>query len=167
MTAATIITTDNASRAPKSRPMKRRGEASPFLYETIIENSAASQKFLIFSTNESPIYRLTFWTYTDNSSEVYSVPVVRHIHSFPNEPYEVVKPIPVHFRRGQPSGIIATFEDANIAYVGETWIEAFNGLQAEILDTFEDYVENESILGPEPQRQLAVLREFLKYTKEC
>ena len=85
--------------------------------------------------------------------------VIREIQG---EPYRIKQPIPIAFRQCDPSGIEASFVAANIAWVGETWIEAFNGLQAEILNTFEDYEDNEHQLGPEPLRQLAELRGYIE-----
>ena len=89
-----------------------------------------------------------------------ALPETRPISDFADEPYEVIKAIPVRFRQRDP-GIEARFEEANIAWVDDSWIEAYNGLKAEILNTFEDYEEDESILGPEPKRQLAVLRRCI------
>lgn len=77
------------------------------------------------------------------------------------EPYMLRRSIPVHI---QPSGesFIATFFDANISTSGETQEEAFSNLKSLIVDTF-DYLESvpEEQLGPEPLRQIAVLREFI------
>jgi len=81
------------------------------------------------------------------------------------EPYKVVREIPVSFRRAELGEFIATFNEANISFVGESMAEALNGLKAEILDTFEEYEANESHLGPEPFRQLAVLRRYIKPEK--
>ena len=40
--------------------------------------------------------------------------------------------------------------------------EAVDNLKAVIVDTFEQFELHESVLGPGPARQLAVLREFIK-----
>jgi len=78
------------------------------------------------------------------------------------EPYALARDIPVVI---QPTGdeFIATFFDANISTAGETQEEAVGNLRSLLLDTFE-YLESEpaEALGPEPARQLGVLRAFLK-----
>jgi predicted RNase H-like HicB family nuclease len=78
------------------------------------------------------------------------------------EPYELVRAIPVVV---QPAGgeFIATFFDANISTAGDTQEEAVANLRSLLLDMFE-YLESEppEALGPEPTRQLGVLRAFLK-----
>jgi hypothetical protein len=56
----------------------------------------------------------------------------------------------------------ATFFDANIGIIGDTEEEAVRNLKLLIVDTFEMLESNEASLGPEPARQLAVLREFLR-----
>jgi len=90
------------------------------------------------------------------------LPKSREIPGFPNEPYECIKPIPVEFQLGDPSGILASFKEANIASVDESWVEAYKGLQAEILNTLEGYEGNEAHLGPEPLRQLRILRSYIR-----
>lgn len=92
-------------------------------------------------------------------------PGSRSISSFGNEPYEILKTIPVTFRKGDPSGVVACFEQANISMVGETWLDAFKALQAAILNTLEDCMEHKDHLGPSPQKQLAVLRAYIKNKK--
>lgn len=57
---------------------------------------------------------------------------------------------------------IATFFDANIGMSGDTATEAVANLKASIVDAFEQFEKYESVLGPEPTRQLAVLREFIQ-----
>jgi predicted RNase H-like HicB family nuclease len=78
------------------------------------------------------------------------------------EPYELVREIPAVV---QPAGdeFIATFFDANISTAGDTQEEAVANLRSLLLDMFE-YLESEppEALGPEPARQLGVLRAFLK-----
>ena len=77
------------------------------------------------------------------------------------EPYELVRAIPVVV---QPAGgeFIAAFFDANISTAGDTQEEAVANLRSLLLDMFE-YLESEppEALGPEPTRQLGVLRAFL------
>jgi len=86
------------------------------------------------------------------------------IFDFPGEPYIVLGAIPVNIQPCDPEGFEASFTEANIAWVGDTILEALNGLKAEILDTLEDYEQHEDRLGPGPQRQLAVLRSYIRHT---
>jgi len=77
------------------------------------------------------------------------------------EPYELMRDIPAVV---QPVGdeFIATFFDANISTAGDTQEEAVSNLRSLILDTFEYFdAEAPESLGPEPTRQLGVLRKFL------
>lgn len=84
------------------------------------------------------------------------------IHDFPGEPYRIKRPIPATLRTVEPLEIEASFREANIAWVDKTTIEALTGLQVEILNTLEDYQEHEAQLGPEPRRQLEVLRIYIE-----
>jgi dCTP deaminase len=80
--------------------------------------------------------------------------------------YELERDIPVVL---QPSddGFIATFFDANIATGGDTEQEALDNLRSLIIDTFE-MLESEPSekLGPEPQRQLRVLRSVIRKVRQ-
>ena len=64
-------------------------------------------------------------------------------------------------------GFIATFFDANIATGGDTEQEALDNLRSLIIDTFE-MLESEPSekLGPEPQRQLKVLRSMIRKVRQ-
>jgi predicted RNase H-like HicB family nuclease len=61
-------------------------------------------------------------------------------------------------------GFNATFFDANIGTSGDTQDEAVANLKDLILITFEQFesLEHENKLGPEPARQLSVLRKVIK-----
>lgn len=83
----------------------------------------------------------------------------RVIGDFPGEPYAVTVPIPVKIE-WTGSDFLARFDEANIAMTGATRSEALGNLAGAILDTFEDY-SAEAALGPEPARQLAVLRRHI------
>ena len=78
------------------------------------------------------------------------------------EPYQILRDISVVVEPAD-DGFNATFFDANIGTAGDTQEEAVSNLRSLILDTFE-YLASEptETLGPEPARQLAVLRVFLK-----
>jgi len=77
------------------------------------------------------------------------------------EPYTVVKDIPVKVIQDGSLDFIATFEDANISIGGINKRDAFQALVYEILDLFDYLTANHDTLGPEPQRQLAVLSGHL------
>ena len=63
-------------------------------------------------------------------------------------------------------GFTATFFDANISTSGETQEEAVENLKSLIVDIFEDLeAEPPEKLGPEPVRQLGVLRAFLRRSR--
>lgn len=81
------------------------------------------------------------------------------IGDFPGEPYRTLKPIPVVLK-WTGDEYLARFDKANIAMSGSTCSEALGNLAACILDTLEDY-SSEPTLGPEPARQLAVLRQYV------
>lgn len=83
------------------------------------------------------------------------------INSLPGEPYTLLQPIPVKIERIEDNDSLASFEEANIAMSGETEQEAFQNLVAAVLDSFEDFSGEEASLGPEPARQLRVLRRYL------
>lgn len=57
---------------------------------------------------------------------------------------------------------IARFVDANVNASGDSEIDAIEMLKDAIASTFLAFVENEHRLGVEPERQLAVLREFIR-----
>lgn len=83
------------------------------------------------------------------------------INTFAPEPYLIKKPIPVCVR-GRVGGFEASFADANINASGDTEQEAYANVRELILDTFDSLTSfPKSKLGPEPIRQLAVLREFI------
>ena len=85
------------------------------------------------------------------------------ITDFSGEPYKILKVIPVTVRSldiGEE--VEAAFEEGNVAWVDRSRVEAINGLKAEILNTMEDFEANKDRLGPEPTRQLAVLRAHLE-----
>jgi predicted RNase H-like HicB family nuclease len=78
------------------------------------------------------------------------------------EPYELLQPIEVSIVASAHGDFVASFYDANIAASGDNEQEAFDNLKSFILDMFDSLsAEQESRLGPEPARQLAVLRVFL------
>lgn len=59
-------------------------------------------------------------------------------------------------------GYEASFHEANFAASGITRQDAYQALEAEILDAFDDWTADESALGPGPRQQLAVLKEYIE-----
>jgi predicted RNase H-like HicB family nuclease len=83
------------------------------------------------------------------------------ITSFAPEAFVLRKNMPVCIEQTEDS-FVATFLDANVSTSGETKEEACSNLRSLILDTLESLeAEPEAELGPEPIRQLSVLREFI------
>ncbi len=89
-------------------------------------------------------------------------PITVPITTFAPEPYELIRPLLVVV---QPSeeGFTASFFDLNIHASGDTEEEAYRNLKALLLDVFDSLLaESPEMLGPEPKRQLAVFREFIR-----
>jgi hypothetical protein len=84
------------------------------------------------------------------------------IDSFAPEPYTVLKPIliTVHSVDG---GFSAGWFDANIHFSGDNEDDAIMNIKNLILDFFSTF-SNEPLekLGPEPIRQLAVMKEYIQ-----
>jgi predicted RNase H-like HicB family nuclease len=84
------------------------------------------------------------------------------ITTFAPEPYEASPPALVVIQRSEDA-FVASFFDANIHASGDTEEEAFRNLKSLILDIFESLSgEPPGRLGPEPKRQLAVLRQLIR-----
>lgn len=90
-------------------------------------------------------------------SEIYIVPV----ETLYPEPFLLKRPFHVVVCEDDQDAV-ATFFDANLGMSGDNAEEAVRNLKAVIVDTFDQYEEYEAVLGPEPARQLAVLREFIQ-----
>lgn len=85
-----------------------------------------------------------------------------HIESFEPEPYLIRQPLPIFIERSE-TGVGASFHEANIHAAGDTDQEALDNLRSLVLDIFESLERSRaSRLGPEPLRQLAVLRTYIK-----
>lgn len=81
------------------------------------------------------------------------------------EPFDVLRDIPVVVQ-AVDDGFTATFFDANISTSGDTQEEGVSNLKSLIVDIFEDLQsEPPKRLGPEPSRQLMVLRSFIRRKK--
>jgi len=87
----------------------------------------------------------------------------RVITALPNEPLQLIRPIPVLIEETAPGEFTASFLDANIAMPGESLEEALQNLTADILNAYEDLVEERpEMLGSGPREQLEVLRRYLR-----
>src|ERR671937_608394 len=84
------------------------------------------------------------------------------IASLAPEPFELTEQIHAVVQPTE-GGYTATFFDANINTSGDTQEEAIRNLKSLICELYED-LEGESVetLGPQPLRQLEVLRTILK-----
>jgi hypothetical protein len=74
---------------------------------------------------------------------------------------EVVKPILAVVQEDE-GAFVASFVDANLNASGETQLEAIEMLKDVIASSFLLFTGKEAVLGDEPQRQLAVLRHFVR-----
>jgi hypothetical protein len=89
-------------------------------------------------------------------------PTTVPIQSLAPEPYEVVRRIDALVRRSGDS-FVASFADANIGASGDTFEEALENLKDMLVVSCEMlYSLSDERLGPEPQHQKAVLREFIR-----
>jgi hypothetical protein len=77
------------------------------------------------------------------------------------EPLELERPIPIVIRPVD-DGYVATFFDANINMSGDTEQEAFENVKLLLIDIYEELDAGAKALGPELERQLAVLRTYIR-----
>ena len=95
------------------------------------------------------------------SVAVKNLPMVATIQTFAPERYLLTRPIEVSIRE-TAEGFDAFFFDANIGASGDNEQEAFDNIKSMILDVFDSLSrEAPERLGPEPSRQLEVLRGFI------
>ena len=90
-----------------------------------------------------------------------SGPIAVLVRTLAPEPYELLQEIPVVVQPTE-DGFLATFFDASLGMSGDTAEEAVDNLKALVVDVFESLLRDEGRLGPQPIRQLAVLRAFLR-----
>ena len=89
--------------------------------------------------------------------------VVVPITTFAPEPYGLTREMKVVVQPASDESYVASLFDANLSMTGETETDAVANLKAWILDVYDNLDEQpEGALGPEPQRQLAVLRTFIR-----
>jgi len=87
--------------------------------------------------------------------------VIVPIQSLEPGPVEVTQPI-LAVVYEEDGVFVASFADANINASGESQLEAVEMLKDVLASSFRVFIENEAVLGREPQRQLTVLRRFLR-----
>lgn len=84
------------------------------------------------------------------------------VTTFTPDPFEVLRPFEVIVEPCDGE-YVASFYDGNINASGDTPTEAYANLKDMIIGTYELFVDmDEEELGPEPLRQLAVLREVMR-----
>lgn len=87
----------------------------------------------------------------------------KSITEFPNEPYELIVPIPVSIKQDALEDFTASFVRANIAMTGNSLNDAWTSLAAHILDVFEMLTEHpQEKLGHGPRQQLEILRQHIR-----
>ncbi len=89
-----------------------------------------------------------------------SRPIIVPIQSLEPAPLAIIKPILAVVQQ-EDETFIASFFDANINASGETQLDAVEMLRDMIASTFRLLTKKETILGEGPQKQLAVLRQFV------
>lgn len=98
-------------------------------------------------------------------TEVYDRTPFYWLNSLSPATFRVLKPIPMHIMFAD-DGYIASFLDANIHSSGDTEGEAIKNLSSLIVDAYEMLSSHDPrVLGPEPKRQLSVLKEFIRPTR--
>jgi hypothetical protein len=76
-------------------------------------------------------------------------------------PYDIIRPIQAVVQE-EDGVFVASFFDANINASGESQLDAVEMLKEMLASTFRLLLAKESALGKGPQRQLAVLRQFIQ-----
>ena len=71
-------------------------------------------------------------------------------------------PLPVEFERVSDREVIASLPEAGIAISGDDEDDALDSLIIVLRETLEDFLAEEGNLGPEPRRQLGILRARLR-----
>ncbi len=78
-----------------------------------------------------------------------------------DDSFRFVHPIPVSVITSDNECHVATFQEANVSASGETQFDAVDSLVSLITDVFSFLNDNSAHLGPEPARQLEVLRKYV------
>lgn len=106
--------------------------------------------------------RSEFITSDLSLADIYDPPIrAASITDLMEEGYVLLRPIQIELERLQDGEVLAKFRDANIAMSGHNEQDAFQAMFAEILDTFDDLLDNASDLGPDAARQLDMLSTYI------
>jgi hypothetical protein len=81
-----------------------------------------------------------------------------------DEAYRITQAIPVKVTKNSDLEYTATFDQANLSISGTGYRDAFQALIYEILDVFDRFSADVDLLGPEPRRQLDILKAHLVKT---
>jgi hypothetical protein len=84
----------------------------------------------------------------------------------PGESHIIRTYIPIKLIREGPLDFTAAFDEAGISIGGESLHDAVEALVYEILDVFDYFTTHQAEQGPEPQRQLSVLRKYIGSTND-
>jgi hypothetical protein len=135
--------------------------AVPNLIEKLVSEVVEKKKMEIrFSLLEIAVSELKSRIDTLDAAKTRIVP----INSFAPEKYDLLKPILVSVQAVDDEFEAGWF-DANIHTAGENEEEAVSNLKSLILDYFDGFSKEPSEkLGPEPTRQLTVLKLFIQKT---
>ena len=83
------------------------------------------------------------------------------IDALSDDSHSLLRPIPIQYER-IGNAFIAGFPQANIAISGLTKQDACEALEIEILDAFDDWMADESVLGVGPRQQLEILKQYIR-----
>jgi predicted RNase H-like HicB family nuclease len=97
----------------------------------------------------------------DLQEQINRGPISTFIATLAPEPHQLLKPIPVVICR-EDDAFVASFVDANVNATGDTETESLAILKEMITSAFDLYQAEEENLSPELQRQLIVLRQFVR-----
>ncbi len=84
------------------------------------------------------------------------------IAASPDSAYRLLRPIPVRLEHGEDGEWIACFSEANISMPGSSPKDARQALADDIVEAFALFLAEEETLGPGPQKQLTVLRQYIQ-----
>jgi hypothetical protein len=82
-----------------------------------------------------------------------------HVHNSGDD-FIFLRPVPV-IVESSDNCYVATFQEANVGASGDDPGEAVLSLVSLLTDIFPFLIENESQLGPDPERQLRVLKQYI------
>ena len=74
--------------------------------------------------------------------------------------YKVIKPFSVSIECLDDNEFLGTFEEAEISFSGDTFTETIDAIKYEVVEIYKLF-KSAKKLGPRPQRQLAVLENYV------